>query len=171
MAHDIVKAEKWASAALGLLERELVLTALIGRDAGAEFTGARGDTVNIKRPSLLSGISEALRDMDGAGYALQTEDLEEGSISVALQRHIYSAVDLTDAELTLDIVDFGAQVLAPQTRAIADRVESLIAAKLNGLSPAFTVSGTQDDLSGGKIRRAITELRKILNARSVPMTG
>lgn len=171
MAHNIVKAEKWASAAVGLLERELVLTALVGRDAGADFTGARGDTVNIKRPSLLSGTIEALRDMQGSGYQLQTEDLEEGSISVALQHHIYSAVDLTDAELTLDIVDFGAQVLAPQTRAIADRVESLIAAKFNGLAPAFTVSGTPDELGGGKIRRAITELRKILNARSVPMTG
>lgn len=169
MAHTIVKAEKWAAAALGLLEREIVLAGLVGRNAGADFVGAKNDTVNIKRPGMLAGTVEALRAMQGADYQIVTEELAERSISVSLDHHIYSAVDLTDAELSLDINDFGAQVLAPQVRAIANRVEFLVAQKLNSLTPSHTV--TTEDPADGSIRKAIIELRKALNKSDVPQTG
>lgn len=172
MANEILKPEKWASAALGLLENERVLSGLVGRDSGAEFVGAEGDAVNIKRPAILSGTREALRDMDAdpdgsSPYAgIQSEALKERSIQVKLTDHVYSAVDLTDAELSLDITDFGAQVLSPQSKAIADRVEAMIAQKLNGLTAEEkTVPGPEG------VRAEIVALRKTLNKRNVPATG
>ncbi|MFJ6019785.1 P22 phage major capsid protein family protein [Nocardiopsis alba] len=163
----IIKPEKWASAALGLLETERVLSGLVSRDPGNAFTGAKGDTVNVKRPSLLSGTVEALRDMDGESYTgIQTEALNERSFPVKVDKHVYSAVDLTDAELTLDITEFGAQVLTPQVKAIATRIEYMLAQKFNGL-PAEAVTGT----SYGDVRKAIVRLRKLLNTRDVPQSG
>lgn len=167
MAHEILKPEKWASAALGLLENERVLAGLVGRDSGADFVGAEGDAVNIKRPAILSGTREALRDMDGDDYAgIKSEALRERSIQVRLTDHVYSAVDLSDAELSLDITNFGAQVLNPQSKAIADRIEFMLAAKLNGLTAeAKTVTGPEG------VRAEIVALRKVLNKRNVPATG
>lgn len=167
MAHEILKPEKWASAALGLLEGEHVLAGLVSKDAGDSFIGAQGDTVNIKRPSLLTGTVEALRAMDGASYAgIQTESLKETSFAVKLDTHVYNAVDLTDAELSLDITQFGAQVLTPQVKSIATRIEYMLARKFNELS-AQAVTGTSTDI----VRRTIVGMRKTLNKRDVPQSG
>jgi len=82
--HKIVKAEAWASAALGLLHRDIVLAGLVQRDTGANFTGAANDTLNIRRPSRLAAVNEALRDMDESGYEIESESLNESSIAVTL---------------------------------------------------------------------------------------
>lgn len=167
MAHEILKPEKWASAALGLLEGDAVLSGLVSKDSGDSFMGAKGDSVNIKRPSLLSGTVEALRAMDAADYdGIQSESLKETSFAVKLDTHVYNAVDLTDAELTLDITQFGAQVLTPQVKSIATRIEYMLAQKFNGL-PATPATGTTTDI----VRRTIVGMRKTLNKRDVPQSG
>lgn len=43
------KADKLAAGTLGLLKRQTVLAGLVAKDSGADFTGAAGDAVNIKR--------------------------------------------------------------------------------------------------------------------------
>lgn len=164
--HKIVKAEAWASAALGLLHRDIVLAGLVQRDTGANFTGAANDTLNIRRPSRLAAVNEALRDMDESDYEIESESLNESSIAVTLDRHVYSAVDLSDAQLSLDIADFGAQVLNPQARAVATRLEFMVAEAMNGLdAEEITVSG--DD----GVRNAIVKLRRKLNENDVPNDG
>lgn len=167
MAHVVNKPERWAAAALGLLEAEIVLAGLVSRDSGANFVGAKNDTVNIPRPSLLAGTVEQLRAMDGAGYSISTEELNESSLSVALTDHVYSAVDLTDAQLSLDIGNFGAQVLMPQMKSIATRIEFMLAKKFNAL-PATDVEISADV---SVVRRAIVAMRKTLNSRDVPSDG
>lgn len=167
MAHEILKPEKWASAALGLLEGEHVLAGLVSKDSGDAFVGAKGDSVNIKRPSLLAGTVEALRAMDAPDYeGIKSESLKETSFAVKLDTHVYNAVDLTDAELSLDINQFGAQVLTPQVKSIATRVEYMLAQKFNGLS-ATPATGATTDI----VRRTIVGMRKTLNKSDVPQSG
>ena len=45
------------------------------------------------------------------------DELTETKVDVTLDTAVYSAVPVTDEELTLDITDFGAQILEPQVRA------------------------------------------------------
>lgn len=167
MAHEILKPEKWASAALGLLERDIVLAGLISRDSGADFTGAKDDTVNIKRPSMLAGTVEALRAMDTTvDYRIVSESLNERKIQVTLTDHVYSAIDLSDAELSLDVTNFGVQVLSPQVKSIVNRVEFMVGRKLNGVT-ADAVTGTDIGIA----RRTATALRKKMNKSDVPASG
>lgn len=165
MPNAFEKAEKLTATFLGLLERNVLLANLVSRDAGAEYTGAKNDTVNIKRPSRLAGAEQDLRADNSAG--ITSENLNEWSIPVQLNRHVYSAVDLSDAELTLDVTDFGAQVLAPQAYSVTRRIEKLVAGALAGAPKAGDVYlGDR-----GAVRRALIEARKSLNKNDVPTVG
>ncbi len=116
---------------------------------------------------MLSGTVEALRDMDTRpDYAIVSESLNESSIAVTLDTHVYSAVDLSDAELSLDITNFGVQVLTPQIRSIANRVEFMVGKKLNSLTPTVV---TSTDIAIA--RRTAIALRKRMNANDVPASG
>jgi N4-gp56 family major capsid protein len=171
MANVFEKAEKLSATALALLDRQVVLANLIQRDSGAEFTGAKGDTVNIKRPTRLAGAEQALRADNSGGIV--SESLNEWSIPVQLNRHIYSAVDLSDAELTLDVTNFAEQVLTPQTSTVARRIERAVAAILE---TAPTIGEVQTDAAGDPVdaravRRALVKARNKLNRNDVPLSG
>ena len=63
------------------------------------------------------------------------DDIAETSVPVVLDSHPYSAVAVTDEELTLDIADFGVQVLNPRYQQCflnRQKVESLVAAAIEG---------------------------------------
>ncbi|WP_433224473.1 P22 phage major capsid protein family protein [Microtetraspora malaysiensis] len=172
MANNVfAKPEKLAAAALGLLESSVLLANLVARDSGAEFTGARNDTVNIKRPSRLAGFEQDLRADNSGG--IQSENLNEWTIPVTLDKHVYSAVDLTDAELTLDVTDFGAQVLMPQVSTVVRRVEKQVAAKLM-TAPSIGTIPANDDLEPDDpdaILKWLTKARTALNKNDVPTAG
>ncbi|MGW3072731.1 P22 phage major capsid protein family protein [Kitasatospora sp. NPDC001132] len=170
--HVFVKAEKLAAAALGLLERQAILGGLVTRDGGAAFTGAAGDVVNIKRPSVLTGNEEALTR--STTREIQSEALHEWKINVKLDTHAYSAVDLSDAELTLDVEDFGAQVLDPQVKSIVRRIEKKLAARLATAPALGTVDvnkNTGDEMVAGSVRKMVVKARNQLNRNDVPVSG
>jgi hypothetical protein len=144
MASTFIKAQRIASAALGLLEREIVLPALVWRDAGGDFRGAAGDTISIKVPARTQARTRTLRGTrpttsEGAGI-ITMDELTETKVDVTLDTDVYSAIPVTDEELTLDIVDFGQQVLEPQVRAVAEGVENAVAAEMTGATYATTVT-------------------------------
>ncbi|MGY1436692.1 P22 phage major capsid protein family protein [Streptomyces reniochalinae] len=171
MPHVFEKAEKLTATALALLDRQVVLANLIARDSGAEFTGAKNDTVNIKRPTRLAGSEQDLRADNSAG--IESENLNEWSIPVKLDKHIYSAVDLSDAELTLDVTNFAEQVLAPQTHTVARRIERATAAKLQTAPSIGSVETDEngDPVDARAVRRALVKARNKLNRNDVPLTG
>src|SRR5699024_9367800 len=116
MAHEFLKAEVIANAAVGLLKREVVLPNLVYRDAETHYAGAvgpRDDKVIIPVPGKMGPARElAWRDRT---REIVTEDLQEGSAEIVLDTYLYQAVQLLREEQTLDIADFGAQVLSPMT--------------------------------------------------------
>lgn len=171
MANTFIKAEKIAAQALGLLEREIILPALVWRNAGGDFAGAAGDTISIRVPARTTARTRTLRGARGAsseGTGIITMDeLTETKVDVTLDTDVYSAVPITDEELTLDIVDFGAQIAEPQIRAIAEGVENALVAEMTGATYANEVTIPADATD---LYDYIVDARVALNKANVPMS-
>lgn len=171
MANSYLKATRIAAAALGLLEREIILPALVWRDAGGDFSGAFGDTISLRVPSRTVARTRTFRGArptasEGQGVIVMDE-LVETKVDVSLDTAPYSAVPITDEELTLDIVNFGEQVLRPQVRAVAEAVENAVAAEMVG---ATYPTGHNITLSATEPYDSIVDARVALNKANVPMT-
>ncbi|MFF3673561.1 P22 phage major capsid protein family protein [Streptomyces sp. NPDC002120] len=180
--HGINTQEIVAKQALGLLESEFILGAFVGKSAGADFAGATDDTVMVRRPSKLAARTLDWRAGEVGANAsksreIVTDVLNETKMPVVLNRHIYSAIDLTDEQLTLDIDDFGAQVTAPQARAIAEQIEAALLAEMVGQSDdthgiaAPTIGGTDAQKDEQAIRKAVLAARTKMNKDGVPTAG
>lgn len=163
MAHTFIKPEKIVSQGLGMLRRELVLARIIKRLGAADFVGAEGDTVNIKIPAILTAREYAFRN--DRSSPIVVDDLLEQTIPVVLDKQPYSAIAITDEQLTLDIDSWGEQVAAPQIRAVAEKLESYIAAAMAAGTYAETV--TYDE-GTDSFRDVAVDARRILNAANVP---
>ena len=59
-------------------------------------------------------------------------DSNQFGVPVTLDTDVYNGANITDEQLTLDIVDFRAQVLKPQITAVAEGIEEAIAAQIVG---------------------------------------
>jgi hypothetical protein len=169
MANVFIKATRVASAALGLLEREIVLPGLVWRDAGGDFAGAAGDTITIKVPARTQARTRALRGVrpttsEGAGI-ITMDELTETSVDVTLDTDVYSAVPITDENLTLDIQDFGAQILEPQVRAVAEGIENAVAAEMTGATYATNLTFDSTDPY-----KTLVDAHVALNKVNVPRT-
>ncbi|MCA0217926.1 MAG: hypothetical protein LCH43_11300 [Actinobacteria bacterium] len=171
MAGNIfVKGTKLAATALALLRKELKAPALFTIKLGvADFKGAEGDTVGIRRPSVLVARDKGWRTDD----AITIDKLEQSKIQVALSAHPYSAVALSAEEETLDEVDYVRDVQAPQVRAILEWFENLIAITLRGA--AFTLGVTFNTASGSAVesdpRKVAIRARKLFQLAHVPTGG
>jgi len=171
MPNVFLTSETIASTGLELLRRELVLPRLVSRLGLADFRGAMDDTVNVRVPALLTARDYEWRTRTAP---IVIDTITETSIPVALDSHIYSAVGLTDEELTLDITDFAVQVLNPQLLAVAEGLENLVADVIVAApyDPALTVAYVEDaDSAGAPFHRALVDARKVLNDAKVPMAG
>lgn len=164
MANSFLKPEVIAATALGLLQREVVLPRLVWNDAISDFAGAKNDTVSIRVPGRLQAREYGWRNNRSSEIVL--DELTETKIDVTLNHDIYSAVAVTDEELTLDIADFGVQVLSPQTYAVARTVEDLLVTTIEGATYATTITVNEDDPWGG-----VVEARTALNKAEVPRDG
>jgi hypothetical protein len=169
MANVFIKATRVASAALGLLEREIVLPGLVWRDAGGDFAGAAGDTITIKVPARTQARTRALRGVrpttsEGAGI-ITMDELTETSVDVTLDTDVYSAVPITDENLTLDIADFGTQILEPQIRGVAEGIENAVAAEMTGATYAVNLT-----FDGTDPYKTFVDAHVALNKVNVPRT-
>jgi hypothetical protein len=101
------------------------------------------------------------------------DTLTELSIPVTLNKHPYSAVAITDEELTLDIRDWGTQVAEPQIIAVAEKLESYIAAQMvAGVYSHAPVVYTPDaNSNGAPFHKVAVDARKVLNDAKVPSQG
>jgi hypothetical protein len=171
MANKFLKAEKIIAQGLGLLQRELILPRLVVRYGLADFQGAKNDTINIRIPSILKAREYEWRTRN---TAITTDDLEEFTVAVTLNKHLYNAIGVTDEELTLDIVSWGEQVARPQIRAVAEKLESYIAVAMEGANYRHTVDYEQGDPAEDKDRGfylAAIKAAKFLNQENVPAAG
>lgn len=164
MANAFAHPELLADASLQVLVGDLVLARTIRRDFDTEFTGKQGSTVNVRRPATLSS-REYVR---GTTTAITTDEISEATVPVTLNRHPYSAVALTDEELTLDIVNFTEQVTAPQALAVAEFLEEAVVAEME----THTVSGSYEfDANYADVLDTFGDVRKGLRDMKVPASN
>lgn len=125
MPGTYLKVGRIANTAVGLLYRNLNVARTMWTDAinPGEFTGALSDTVNMRVPARRTARTRTLR----AGTAITNDTSVEFSVPVTLTTDVYNGAPITDEELTLDIEDFGRQILNPQIKAVAEGVEDLAA--------------------------------------------
>jgi hypothetical protein len=154
-----------AAQALGLLQREIVLPRLVTRKGLTDFAGAKDFTVNMRVPASLTART---RDID-ATAVLVADDVSESVVPVVLDTQVYHLANVTDAELSLSIADFGQQVQMPQMRAVAEELENLCATALAGAdweAEDIVIDTTDDDAWG-----VLVEARRVLNTLKVPRAG
>ncbi len=171
MANAFENPQKLTNQGLGLLKRNLLLVRLVERKGIDEYKGAKNSTVDIKIPSLLKGRDYEWRTRNSA---IQTDDLEEFSIPVALNKHPYSAVGLTDEEKTLDLISWGEQVARPQIGAVAEKLEGYVADSMEkDANYRHEVDWDQGDPEGDdrSFYRMAIRCRKLLNEENVPAEG
>lgn len=162
MANAFLKPEVIANAALGILRREIVLPQTVTRLGLADFRGAKDDTITMRVPAIRQAKTRAMR----SGAALVAEDLTEVGVDVTLDTHVYDLANITDEELTLDIRDFGAQVLQPQIRGVVEELEDGIAGALAGATvgadQTLAVEETDEPYD------VFVDARTVLNGFNVP---
>jgi len=160
---EFIKAERVVSTALGLLEREVVLPNLVWRWGNTnDFRGAKGDTVTVRLPAYFNAQKRALR----SGATRVKGELNERSIDVKLDVDVYGDSPITDEELTLDIVDFGAQVLNPTLSGIGRGLEDELIETITGATYAHTLTLDTADPYG-----TFVDARKRLNDARVPFAN
>lgn len=159
MANEFIKATKVVNAALGVLEREVILPGLVWRDAGGSFQGVKDDTITLRVPAYMNARTRTLR----AGTPVTIDELDETKVDVTLDTDIYKAIGISDEEMTLDIKDFGVQVLNPTMGAVARGVEDKVATVMSGAT--YEVDLTLDDTDP---YLGLVDARIALNDASVP---
>lgn len=165
MAHTFVKPEVIVASALGQLVDKLLLARLVTRKSGADFVGAKDDTINQRIPALLDARTYAFRN--DRSNPIVTDELTELSIPIVLNQMPYSAVALTDEQLTLDIRDLTEQVIKPQADAIAKWLDALVGTLMAaGTDYKNTISVTEG--SSDPWDDVIVEARRLLNVENVP---
>ena len=163
MAHVFQKPELLVELAIRQLQRKIVLPELIWTNPVANFGGSKNDTINVRIPAILASRSRTFRGTGGARTPV-ADDLVEHVFGITLDEVIYSYVNLTDEQLTLDIRSFAEQVLMPQVSAIAYGLEDYIASNLLTAAPyeeTFALNPTDN-------YPAIVDARQWLNDENVP---
>lgn len=170
MANTFLKSTKILSAALGLLQREIVLPGVVWRFGVEDFRGAKDDTITLRLPAVLTARSYEFRTRSAA---ITTDDLTEIGVDVKLDQHVYSAVTVTDEQRTLDISNFGEQVLQPQVRAVAEHLENLIgdAMAAGDYAAELELDETSGNVAISDPYRVAVRARTLLNRQNVPRDG
>lgn len=170
MADNIFqKAPKFAGTALALLQHEIKGAGLFVHKYGqADYVGAKGDTIMIRRPPILRARDAGFRTRN----ALVVDSIVKSKIAVKLTKHPYSRVGLSPEEETLDEVDYVRDVQAPQVRAISEDFDESIAGSLKNATYVNTVEFTPGGT--GKFadpRKVARRAKRLLDKSKVPAAG
>lgn len=160
-----LKADRIVATALGILRRELVLPSLVWRDAAGDFAGAKDDTISLRLPAYAKARTRDLR----SGAARTRDNLAEQKVDVTLDTDVYKDVKISDEELSLDIVDFGKQVLNPCMAGVAEALEDGLISTISGGTYAKSIAYTYS--SGNAWTDLIVPARELLNKARVPQAG
>lgn len=163
MANTFVKAEQVVRQMLGVLERDTVLAQFVTRNPGQlDFRGAANDTISLRVPAYTTARTRVMR----ASTAIVVDDLDETKVDVTLDTHVYKAIGVTDEEMTLDILDFGAQVTAPAMGAVVRQVDDALAVEMSDADYETVLDFDESDPYS-----TVIDARKALNLASVPFSN
>jgi hypothetical protein len=159
VANTFLTAAQISGLAVQLLNRSLMLPNTISKIPGAEYGGPNGGTVTVMVPTPL-----AAREQVTPGTQITWDDVAQTPVDVTV-KHLYSAVKVTDEELTMSLADYGRDVLMNQVTAVATAAEDQIAAAMNAVAveDSFATTATDADTIA-----TLLGARQALTAANVP---
>lgn len=144
-----------------LLSNSLIAGTLVYRDHQREFTDGykKGDSISIRKPATFVANEFAGTSTPQA--------INEGNVSLVLEKHFDVAVEVTSKELSLSIQDFSKQVVEPMALAIATGVNAYVLSKYKEI-PYFYDAGTSTPALPDTIAK-LAQVPRVLNDNLVPV--
>ena len=158
--HTIIKPQKLAATAIGMLEQELIVPSLFQREGVDQYKGAENDTINVKVEGVLPFHDYAWRNNRSTGIVF--DQYVERKIALTFGGNVYSAVKLTDEQNDFDIKGWN-DLLRPQAKAVARGLSHRCINALTGAAYNVTIGNVAMNLKG-----ALIEARRVMNAFNVP---
>lgn len=155
--NNFLTVQEIAQESLMRLRNNLVFAGLVHRDYSNDFASF-GDTIQVKKPATFEAKDFVV---DGSASA---QSIEEDNVLVKLDKIADVTVDITSKELTMNIQDFGDQVIEGAMQALAQKVDSDLAALYKAI-PYYSGTAGQDPSNLSHIANA----RKVLNVNKAPM--
>ena len=155
MANTFLTVQEIAREALIRLRQNQVMARLVHTDYSNDFSN-RGDTITVRKPATFTANEFT--------SSISTQDVTESSVPVALDKIADVSVAITSKQMTLNIEDFGTQVLDGAMQAIAQKIDTDIMGLYVDIPYYFGTAGTTPDAKSD-----ITGIRKVLNNNLVPM--
>ncbi|SLG40318.1 P22 coat protein-gene protein 5 [Mycobacteroides abscessus subsp. abscessus] len=168
MANTLLTPDILARQALATLHETLVMKPLVHTDHSREWGAQQiGDTVNIRKPVVFEA-----QDFNRA-TGIQLQDATEGKIPVKLDRIADVSFAVTSEELTLDIVDFDAQLLTPAMQAIAQKIDRAILSLRDDITQEvghYPTGDPRNDKRPWHKPEVLIEAGKVLDINLLPET-
>lgn len=169
MPNTYIKAEKFVSLALALLERDSVLPNVLTRIDGGAFVGAKADVLHHRLPGITRARDYEFRTRTAP---IVYDEIYRTLISIALNTHTTAGNAVTDEEMLLDVENFAVEVVQPMLEALRTKLERKVVKALDNAGfkhedVDFTASGTgkQDAY------QYALKMRRTLNDQGTPKTG
>ena len=160
MANTFLTPALIATRGLATLYETTVMPQLVHRDFDADFRGRQGDTVTVRKPAVFTA-GEFNR-----GTGIVPQNATEGSVDVTLNHFADVSFTVTTEQLTLEIEDFGTQLLDPAMEAIAQKIDrDLLALREDIVQTAGATTGRT--LNDPEI---LIDAGTVLNQAKVPTT-
>ena len=171
MANDFFTPAEAAVNSAKLVGEDAFLSALVSKNAQDEFlqVGKGGAPVSVKMPTTLIARERDIADTTSS--IILDEITEERKTFQLSAKMDYQAVPLSEADLNLNLVDFGSQVLGPQTASIADKIEHKLASALLGVPVTEITRGGAPVVFSADPIAYFTALRKQLRDNGVSAEG
>lgn len=154
MSNTFLTVNEIAKESLMRLQNNLILGSLVHTDFSDEFA-SKGDTVNVRKPATFTAQEFST--------TTSTQGIDEANVAVKLDKIADVTVEVTSKQLSLNIQDFGTQVVEGAMQALAQKIDEDIA-KLYVDIPYYsgTAGATPAALSN------IANVGKVLNLNKVP---
>lgn len=159
MSNTFYTPEQVAAVAAELVEAgvQLLPTASVAKPGDWQPGG--GNSVLVRVPAAAIAEDRALNDVTSE---VTMVSLEEDTFPVSLSTHAVSGVALSEADNSLNLRDMASQVIAPQSDAVVDFLEAMVADVLAGVTAE---TGTAFDASAPE--KTFTAIRRVLRGRGV----
>lgn len=120
MSNSVLTIDTIATAAVAILDNELVMAKQVYRGLESEFTGKvngyeKGDTVSMRRPTDFT-----VRD----GATASNQDIVEGKVALTVDKQKGIDFGFTSKELTLSITELSDRVIRPAMVQLANQVDA-----------------------------------------------
>lgn len=157
MPNAFLTAQQIAREALIRLHSNMVMAGLVYTDYKNEFK-QQGDTIQVKKPAVFIA--------DEFGGTINLQDIGESSVLVKLDKIADVSVEVSSKELTLNIEDFGTQILDGALLAIAEKIDQDICGLYKDI-PNYSGAGGVTPSTLADISNAML----VMNNNKVPMAS